>query len=134
MYIPMSEFKKKWGKLNKSDSAEMPPKPEEAVQKPGPTIHSEKWDDCVREVQGKNAKANAYAVCTVQLGEDAFKSEFKHMAYVKAEIKKAQKEVEKMGIEFAGPTPTSLLARQDLEGEADRSEEAIAHGEGMNNG
>jgi len=97
------------------------------VQKPGESIHSEEWDACVREVQSKvgNAKANAYAVCTAKLGDTAFKSQVRHLAYVKSEIKKARKEVEKMGIEAAGPIPNSELARQDLEGEADDEENRV---------
>jgi hypothetical protein len=98
----------------------------EMVEKPGESIHSAKFDDCVRDVQSKNPKANAYAVCVAQLGDEAFKSEHRHKAYIKSKIKEAKKE---MGIGFAGPTPESLLARQDMEAEADESEEAIREGE-----
>lgn len=99
------------------------------VQKPGESIHSKEWDDCVREVQAKQGetggKVNAFAVCTAKLSDKAFKSEVRHLSYIKSEIKKAQKEVEKMGIEGAGSVPNSLLARQDLEGEADDEENRV---------
>ena len=100
------------------------------VQKPGESIHSKEWDDCVREVQNKKggAKTNAYAVCTAQLGEEAFKSEVRHMSYIKSEIKKAIKEVAKMGTEAAGAIPKSELARQDLEGDAEEDEARVQEG------
>ncbi len=84
--------------------------------KPGPSIHSSKWDDCVKNVSVSNPSANAYAVCTAQLGEESFKSEHRDLAYVKSEISKAKKEMNKVGISIAGPVPNSLLAEQDLEG------------------
>lgn len=105
------------------------------IEKPGPSIHTTAWDDCIRGVQEKDPKANAYAVCTAQLGEESFKSEHRHKAYIKAIVRKARLDVEeekreKMGIGEAGPVPNSLLARQDLEGEADESEEDLADGIG----
>lgn len=104
---------------------------EEEVQKPGTSIHTAEWDRCVADVKAKGG-ANAYAVCTAQLGEESFKSEYRGLAYTKSELKKARKEVEKMGIEGAGTVPESLLARQDLEGEADRTEEETGDGIAMN--
>ena len=99
------------------------------VEKPGDSIHSKEWDDCVREVQAgqekTGGKVNAFAVCTAKLSDKAYKSEVRHLSYIKSEIKKAQKEVEKMGIEGAGSVPNSLLARQDLEGEADDEENRV---------
>jgi antitoxin component of MazEF toxin-antitoxin module len=87
------------------------------VSKPGPSIHTAKWDKCIEDVKRRGG-ANAYAVCTAQLGEEAFKSEVRHMGYVKSLIAKARKEIKKMGIGDAGGIPHSLLARQDLEGDA----------------
>lgn len=102
------------------------------VQKPGPSIHTSKWDDCVADVKNKNPGANAFAVCTSQLGEESFKSEFRGLAYTKSLIKNAKRELAKdVGTSFAGPTPNSLLARQDLEGEAMESEANIAAGTGI---
>jgi hypothetical protein len=101
--------------------------PQAEIEKPGAdSIHTQKFDDCVRDVQQKNPKANAYAVCTAQLGEQSFKSEHRHKAFVKKQIWEAKKE---MGISFAGPVPGSLLARQDLEGEAIDSEEDLMNGD-----
>ncbi len=79
------------------------------IQKPGPSVHSEKWDRCVADVKAKNPNANAYAVCTAQLGEESFKS---------------QEEIDKMGLEGAGSIPKSLLARQDLKGSTEKAEDA----------
>lgn len=106
-----NEVKK--GMLNGEDEYD----PNKFTQKPGPSIHTTKWDDCVREARENNPKANAYAVCTAKLGEQSFKSQYQHLAYAKAEIAKARKEVIKMGIGEAGAIPNSLLAEQDLEGE-----------------
>ena len=84
------------------------------ISKPGPSIHSEKWDRCVADLKGKPG-VNAYAVCTAQLGESSFKS-IEEMS--KAELDMAKSELEKaIGIAAAGPVPNSLLAEQDLEGE-----------------
>jgi hypothetical protein len=104
--------------------------PKIMVEKPGESIHSEKWDDCIRDVQSKGEKVNAFAVCTAQLGQESFKSQYQHLAYTKSLVKKARTETQKMGIGFAGPVPTSLLADQDLEPIADDSEEYLANGEG----
>lgn len=87
------------------------------VEKPGPSIHTSKWDECVADVKSKNPGANAYAVCTSQLGDESFKSEFRGLAYTKSLIKNAKREMAKdVGVGFAGAVPNSLLARQDLEG------------------
>ena len=82
------------------------------ISKPGPSIHSAKWDRCVEEV-GKDPDVNAYAVCTAQLGEESFKSNMtkSELEMAKAELKKA------IDITEAGKIPTSLLARQDLKGD-----------------
>lgn len=90
--------------------------PQFQVQKPGTSIHSAEWDKCVKDAG--DAK-NAYAVCTAQLGESSFKSQFKHMAYAKALLAKARKA---MGIGFGGGVPHSLLARQDLEEDKTKSD------------
>ena len=109
-------FKDRWSRLSKSEdkepveitattpyafpkekamtNGEDEPTFDTTVEKPGASIHSAKWDDCIRDVQSKGNAGNAYAVCTAKLGEEAFKSEVKHLAYVKSEIKKAQREVE----------------------------------------
>jgi len=100
---------------------------EETVEKPGDATHSTKWDDCVKEAQAKNPKSNVYAICTAQLGEESFKSQYRHLASMRKEIREARKDVGTSG--FAGGIPNSLLADQDLEGVADDSEEAIRDGE-----
>ncbi len=85
-----------------------------SVEKPGNSIHSQKWDDCVANAS-KNPDVNAYAICTSQLGEESFKS---LESMTKAELKQAAQEVkEAMGIDYAGDVPNSLLAGQDLEDE-----------------
>jgi len=93
----------------------------------GDATHSTKWDDCVKEAQAKNPKSNVYAICTAQLGEESFKSQYRHLASMRKEIREARKAVGTSG--FAGGIPNSLLADQDLEGVADDSEEAIRDGE-----
>lgn len=93
------------------------------VEKPGPSIHTSKWDDCVANVKSKNPGANAYAVCTSQLGDESFKSEYRHLSYTKSLLKHARKLSKDIGIGLAGPIPHSLLADQDLEGVARESEE-----------
>lgn len=100
-------------------------------QKPGESVHTAKWDKCVSEVKASSPDADPFAVCTAQLGEESFKSEHRHKAYIKAEIVKAQKKIGKFGVVNAGPVPNTLLARQDLEDEACDSEEAIRDGEGF---
>ena len=87
------------------------------VQKPGPSIHSAKWDRCVAEV-GKDPSVNAYAVCTAQLGEESFKSNMtkSELSLAKAELMKA------IDITQAGGIPKTLLAEQDLEGETKKTE------------
>lgn len=87
---------------------------EENLGKPGPSIHTSEWDSCVQDVKAGGNADNAYAVCTAKLGESAFKSQYRHLEYVKSQIKKARKE---MGVGFAGNVPESLLAAQDLLGE-----------------
>lgn len=108
----------------------------ENVEKPGESIHSQKWDDCVSEV-GKDPNVNAYAVCTAKLGEESFKADMTKSQMEKAiDILKAvcmtcegtgwadgvkchecggSGMKKDMGISNAGPVPHSLLARQDLE-------------------
>ena len=97
------------------------------VEKPGESIHSKKWDDCVEHVKANNSGANAYAVCTAMLGEDAFKSmegpeflakvdEFIHRLNITDGIKEKA-----VTTGDAGPIPNSLLARQDLEGKKRKS-------------
>lgn len=131
-----SNYKFKKDMTNTNGEVEDPrAKSELSVEKPGPSIHTTKWDDCIRDVQTKDSKANAYAVCTAQLGEESFKSEHRHKGYIKSLIRKARLEVEeekreKMGIATAGPVPNSLLAGQDLEGEARESEDDIEGGAG----
>lgn len=88
----------------------------EEVEKPGNSIHSEKWDACVRDVKTQRVDVDAYAVCTAQLGEASFKS-IENMS--KAELKIAMGELKKaIDIEDAGPIPYSLLARQDMKNRA----------------
>lgn len=88
------------------------------VEKPGNAEHSAKWDRCVEEVKRKGGSDNAYAVCTAMLGSGAFKS-------MEADDPNFGKEVETfmrtLGIAGAGPVPSSLLARQDLEGSTRKS-------------
>ncbi len=96
------------------------PKEKTRTEKPGESIHSAKWDDCVAEVKASGTGKNAYAVCTAQLGDEAFKSQY-HGLVSKHQVEKAQKELKKFGIEEAGPVPNSLLARQDLEDETEKS-------------
>lgn len=43
------------------------------IYKPGEGTHSAKWDRCVEDVKRDNPSANAYAVCTAQLGEESFR-------------------------------------------------------------
>jgi hypothetical protein len=82
----------------------------QAVEKPGASVHTAKWDRCVSEVEAKGG-ANAYAVCTAMLGDESFKS-----ATTEDEEKKQINEfMRTLGIEGAGSVPNSLLARQDLE-------------------
>lgn len=85
-----------------------------AVEKPGASIHSEKWDRCVEHVKANGNGANAYAVCTSMLGEESFKSIMTKEEY----NSKMDEYMHKLGISGAGPVPESLLARQDLEDEA----------------
>lgn len=86
------------------------------ISKPGPSIHSDKWDRCVEEV-GKDPSVNAYAICTAQLGEESFKSQL-----TKSEVEMAKSELKKeITTAYAGPIPKSGLAEQDLEGETKKS-------------
>lgn len=75
------------------------------VMKPGASVHTAKWDSCVQQVKASGKDVDPYAVCTAQLGEGSFKS-FKEYWEEKA-----------VDTSFAGPTPKSGLADQDLEGE-----------------
>jgi HK97 family phage prohead protease len=50
-----------------------PGKAAQDVNKPGEGTHSAKWDRCVEDVKRNNPSANAYAVCTAQLGEESFR-------------------------------------------------------------
>ncbi len=95
--------------------------PQLQISKPGPSIHTAEWDRCVEDIKRKNPDANAYAVCTAQLGEASFKSQYRHLSYIKSFIEKARKAVV---TSFAGPVPNSGLADQDLEGEKKKSDAA----------
>lgn len=90
----------------------------EVIQKPGVSIHTPKWDECVAQVKAKGG-ADPYAVCTAQLGEESFKSEYRGLAYTKSVVKNAKRYL-KMNVAGAGPVPNSLLAGQDLEPEKDK--------------
>lgn len=91
-------------------------KEKKQVEKPGPSIHSAKWDRCVADLKDKKG-VNAYAVCTAQLGEESFKSEM-----TKSEVELAKKELKKaIDTMAAGGVPKSLLAEQDLEGETKKA-------------
>lgn len=80
------------------------------VEKPGEATHTAKWDRCVEEVKAKGGGADPYAVCTAMLGDDSFKAmnddDF---------VKEVDEFLHKLGIAGAGPVPSSLLSRQDLE-------------------
>lgn len=85
----------------------------QVVEKPGNATHSAKFDRCVEHVEGKGGAKNAYAICTMALGEDALKS----MEYTDPNFGKEVDEfMRTLGIGEAGPVPNSLLSRQDLEG------------------
>src|SRR5579872_661302 len=82
------------------------------VEKPGASSHSAKWDRCVEHVKESGSGKNAYAVCTEMLGDESFK-------FIKSEddfTEKMNEYMRKLGISGAGPVPSSLLARQNLEG------------------
>ncbi len=86
------------------------------ISKPGPSIHTPKWDACVSEI-GKNESVNAYAVCTARLGQESFKSNM-----TKSELEMAKSELQKaIDISSAGKIPNSLLSRQDLEKETTKA-------------
>jgi hypothetical protein len=88
------------------------------IEKPGATTHSAKFDRCVFDVKAKGG-ANAFAVCTAQLGEEAFKSWSQMVGKVGTDsemIKEIDEFKRTLGIGGAGPLPQSLLARQDIEG------------------
>lgn len=94
------------------------------ILKPGQSIHTDKWDKCVAEVKASSPDADSFAVCTSQLGEESFKSQFRHMSYTKGLVKKAKQKVSKdFGVGNAGPVPNSLLSGQDLEGEISEDQE-----------
>lgn len=101
----MNQFKELWRKNNTEKGILG------YVEKPGQSIHSEKWDRCVAEV-GSDPSVNAYAICTSQLGVESFKS---LSGMKKSQLDEVLQELDKMGIGEAGPIPNSLLARQDLE-------------------
>lgn len=95
----------------------------QTVEKPGNAIHSAKFDRCIAEVKSKGGADNAYAVCTAAMGNDAFKS-------MEHDDPNFGKEVETfmrtLGIGEAGPVPSSLMARQDLEGPSRASKAMFA--------
>jgi hypothetical protein len=97
----MSKFNEIYTKLNKSI----------LVEKPGNSIHTPKFDRCVAQVEAQSEGANAYAVCTAMMGDDAFKSMDDETFEEKMKFY-----MQKLGLQGAGPVPNSLLARQDLEG------------------
>lgn len=47
------------------------------IGKPGPSIHSAKWDRCIEHVKANSPDVNAYAVCTATLGSQSMRSVFK---------------------------------------------------------
>src|SRR5579872_701926 len=89
-------------------------------EKPGASTHTAKWDRCVEHVKANGKGVNAYAVCTAMLGDESFKSIESDADFMQKMdeymttlgIKLKQKSVD---TSFAGATPKSLLARQDLE-------------------
>lgn len=83
------------------------------VEKPGASVHSQKFDRCVEHVQSRGGAKNAYAICTAALGDAAFKSVSENDPSF---VKELDVFLHKLGIAGAGPVPNSLLARQDLEG------------------
>ena len=93
------------------------------VAKPGNTAHSAKWDRCVEHVRENGDGGNAYAICTAMIGNESFKSMSDDAFMEKVEeyiarlgIYKSKKKLGKdVGTSFAGESPNSLLARQDLE-------------------
>lgn len=101
----------------------------QAFAKPGASIHTKKWDDCVEHVKANSSGANAYAVCTAMFGDDSFKAmdDAGFLAKVDEYIDRlgitAGIKAKSVGIGFAGPVPGSLLARQDLEGRKASSSE-----------
>lgn len=84
----------------------------QTVEKPGNASHSAKFDRCVAHVESKGGAKDAYAICTMALGEDALKS----MEYTDPAFgKEIETFMRTLGIGEAGPVPHSLLSRQDLE-------------------
>lgn len=79
--------------------------------KPGAGTHSAKFDRCVASVKKNTPGADAYAVCTSVLGDEAIS---------KMDDKKFDEVLDKalgsFGIANAGPIPESKLSRQNLEG------------------
>lgn len=118
----MSKFTELWKQKN-------------TVEKPGDSTHTAKWDRCVEHVKAGGSGVNAYAVCTAMMGDESFKAseseeEFKHSVdtYLTSYVKRLNisaglpsKVVDASGADksvdtsFAGGTPNSLLAGQDLE-------------------
>ncbi len=84
------------------------------LQKPGGSTHTAKWDRCVAHVKANNGDADPYAVCTAMLGDESFKTMDEEK--FNSTIDKALEKLGSFGIAGAGPIPSSLLARQDLEG------------------
>lgn len=83
------------------------------VEKPGNASHSAKFDRCVEHVESKGGAKNAYAICTMAMGEDALKSMEHNDPNFGKEIETFMRT---LGIGEAGPVPNSLLSAQDLEG------------------
>lgn len=84
----------------------------QTVEKPGAGQNSEKFDRCVLEVQGKGGVEDAYAVCTAAMKSETIKS----MEHTDPRFsKEVEQFMRTLGISGAGPVPSSLMARQDLE-------------------
>lgn len=93
----------------------------QVVEKPGNATHSAKFDRCVEHVESKGGAKNAYAICTMALGEDALKSmDYNDPAFGK----EVETFMRTLGISGAGPVPVSLMSAQDLEG-ATRASKAM---------
>jgi hypothetical protein len=111
----------------------------EFFAKPGDTAHTAKWDSCVEAVKRKGGGANAYAVCTAALGDDTLKSmvpgaefEAKMQEYISTlRISSGVKE-KAVDTAYAGGTPKSDLARQDLEGSTEKSR--VVRADSLKNG
>ncbi len=102
----------------------------QSIQKPGPSTHTVAWDRCVDHVRSKNPNADPYAVCTASLGESSFKSQDDFIKRADEILDAMAKGVDMfksfwkkkaVNTSFAGGTPSSLLADQDLEGTTTKS-------------